>query len=99
MDRLAVADQGAAFEAGLSGVSADRTTRTFTIDVPAAGGELCSIAPPPVEPPTQVTPPTPQSAPPTLPQTGFDISPLLLMGALLALAGATPVVRRVRAEG
>lgn len=88
---VAVAEEGAAFEAGLPGVSSDLTTRTFTLDVPAAGGELCTIAPPPVQPPTQGTPPT-------LPQTGFDISPILLLGALLALAGATLVVRRVRAE-
>lgn len=97
---VATADQGAAFEAGLPGVSADRTTRTFTLDVPAAGGDLCTIAPPPVQPPTDATPPTtPQSSTPTLPQTGFDVSAMLAMGALLALAGAALVVRRVRAEG
>ncbi|SDH30951.1 LPXTG cell wall anchor domain-containing protein [Agrococcus jejuensis] len=96
---VAVAEEGAAFQAGLPGVSDDLTTRTFTLDVPAAGGELCTIAPPPVQPPTEITPPTtPQSAPPTLPRTGFDISSILAMGALLALAGATLVVRRVRSE-
>ncbi len=97
---VAVADQGAAFQAGLPGVSSDLTTRTFTLDVPAADGDLCAIAPPPVQPPTQATPPTTaQSAPPTLPRTGFDLSAILALGALLAVAGATLVVRRVRAEG
>jgi LPXTG-motif cell wall-anchored protein len=97
---VAVAEEGAAFAAGLPGVSQDLATRTFVVDVPAAGGELCSIAPPPVQPPTQVTPPVtpPQSAAPTLPRTGFDVSSILVLGALLAMAGSALVVRRVRAD-
>lgn len=97
---VAVAEQGAAFEAGLPGVSPDLTTRTFTLDVPAAGGDLCTVAPPPVQPPTDATPPTtPQSGPPTLPRTGFDLSALLAVGTLLALAGAALVARRARTQG
>ncbi|WP_344342733.1 LPXTG cell wall anchor domain-containing protein [Agrococcus versicolor] len=97
---VATAEEGAAFEAGLPGVSADLVTRTFTVDVPAADAGLCSIAPPPVQPPTQVTPPVtpPQSSAPTLPRTGFDVSSILVLGALLAMAGTALVVRRVRAD-
>lgn len=97
---VAVAEEGSQFEAGLPGVSDDRTTRTFTIDVPAAGGEPCSIAPPAVQPPTDATPPTtPQASSPTLPRTGFDVAPILLLGTLLAAAGTALVVRRTRARG
>ncbi|MFC7432381.1 MULTISPECIES: LPXTG cell wall anchor domain-containing protein [unclassified Agrococcus] len=97
---VAVAEEGSAFAAGLSGVSQDLATRTFVVDVPAAGGELCSIAPPPVQPPTAETPPTAtQAGPPTLPRTGFDVASILALGALLAAAGSALVVRRVRAAG